>query len=98
MTREVGLHPAATQELIDAADYYDLESPGLGAAFVDDFERAARDAAQYPEASPIALDPARKKQMVRFPYSVIYSLLEDDVLVVAVAHHRRRPFYWRDRV
>jgi toxin ParE1/3/4 len=36
--------------------------------------------------------------MVRFPYSVIYSLLEDDVLVVAVAHHRRRPFYWRDRV
>ena len=36
--------------------------------------------------------------MARFPCAIIYSLLDDEILVLAVAHHRRRPFYWRDRL
>jgi hypothetical protein len=32
-----------------------------------------------------------------FPYSVFYSVLSDRVRIIAVAHDRRRPFFWRDR-
>jgi toxin ParE1/3/4 len=36
--------------------------------------------------------------MARFPYAVVYSLIDDAVYVLAVAHSRRRPFYWQDRL
>jgi hypothetical protein len=35
--------------------------------------------------------------MRRFPYSLIYAALVDEIRILAVAHHSRRPGYWRDR-
>jgi len=34
----------------------------------------------------------------RFPFTIIYAIDTNEVVVVAVAHQRRRPFYWRARV
>jgi toxin ParE2 len=36
-------------------------------------------------------------RMNRFPYSVIYALENDELVVLAIAHQHRKPFYWRDR-
>lgn len=41
---------------------------------------------------------ARAELLVRFPYSLAYRQVGDDIAVVAVAHQNRAPFYWRDRV
>lgn len=98
MSRRIRLHPAALQELEEAAAFYDLQSSGLGEAFLDDFERAGGQILLLPDSSPIASRHARRKLMARFPYAVVYSLIDDDVFVLAVAHSRRRPFYWRDRL
>jgi toxin ParE2 len=98
VNRRTRLHPAARQELDEAAAYYDLERPGLGTAFLDDFERAGKQLRSLPESCPLISLHARKKLMARFPYEVIYSMIEDDVYVLAVAHGHRRPFYWQDRV
>ncbi|MCZ7663786.1 MAG: type II toxin-antitoxin system RelE/ParE family toxin [Thermoleophilia bacterium] len=98
MNRRIRLHPAALQELQEAAAFYDLEGPGLGGAFLDDFERAGEQILLLPESSPIARKHARRKFMARFPYAVVYSLIDEDVFVLAVAHSRRRPFYWQDRL
>ena len=98
MNRKIRLHPTAQLELDEAAAYYDLEGLGLGSAFIDDFERAGEQIRQLPESSPIARDPVREKLMTRFPYSVVYSFVSDEVYVLAVAHNRRRPFYWQDRL
>jgi len=35
--------------------------------------------------------------MRRFPYSIVYRVETEKVFVLAVAHLRRRPLYWRDR-
>jgi toxin ParE1/3/4 len=98
VSRQVRLHPAAQQELEEAAAYYDLEGPGLGAAFLDDFERAGEQIRLLPESSPLARKHARRKLMARFPYAVVYSLVAGDVFILAVSHSRRRPFYWQDRL
>ncbi len=98
MSRQVRLHPAAQQELNEAAAYYDLEGPGLGSAFLDDFQHAGDQVRSLPESSPIVFGHARRKLMTRFPYALIYALIDDDVYVLAVAHGRRRPFYWQDRL
>ena len=82
----------------EAADFYDLERPGLGTEFLDVVERTMHRVIEHPESYPIALEPVRKCVLSRFPYSVIYSVRDGEVYVSAVAHHSRRPFYWRDRI
>jgi plasmid stabilization system protein ParE len=97
MSRRVRFHPAAQRELNEAANFYDLESPGLGSAFLTAVERALIQVRAFPEASPVALAPVRKKLVSGFPYSVLYSVVSDSIIVLAIAHSHRRPFYWRDR-
>lgn len=97
MSRPLRLHPAAQRELVEAAAYYDAESPGLGSAFVSESEHALQQIRVYPEAAPVGFGSVRVRDLVAFPYSLHHALLGDAVLVLSVAHHSRRPFYWRDR-
>jgi plasmid stabilization system protein ParE len=96
MSRSLRLHPAAQRELDEAATYYDAGSPGLGSAFLTEFDHALQQIRAFPEAAPIGLGSVRVRVLVTFPYSLHYALLGDAVLVLSIAHHSRRPFYWRD--
>jgi len=97
MTPPLRFDPAAQRELSEAADFYDAEDPGLGGAFLDAAERAFEQIQAFPESSPISLVPVRVKVLSAFPFSVIYWVTEEVIIVLAVAHHRRRPEYWRGR-
>ena len=97
MSRGLRLHPAAQLELAEITAYYEAESPGLGEAFLAEAQHAFTQLAAFPEAFPTGYGHVRVKALAAFPYSVHYSLLGDDVLVLALAHHSRRPFYWRER-
>ncbi|HSL96708.1 MAG TPA: type II toxin-antitoxin system RelE/ParE family toxin, partial [Thermoleophilia bacterium] len=48
----------------------------------------------FPDAAPLVRGQVRKQAMAAFPYSVVYTLIDDAVVVLAIAHHARRPFYW----
>ena len=98
MSLRPGFHPDAKREMREAADFYDLERPGLGSEFLDAVESTMQRVIDHPESAPIALDPVRKCKVVRFPYSVVYALRDGRVFVSAVAHTSRRPFYWQDRL
>jgi toxin ParE1/3/4 len=92
------IHPAATRELQQAADYYELVRAGLGHAFLDEIERAFERIRQYPEAAPLVEGTVRKATVHhRFPYSVMYSVRPSGIRILAIAHQRRRPLYWRSR-
>jgi toxin ParE1/3/4 len=97
MTRPTRFDPAAQRELNEAADFYDAEDPGLGGAFLGAAERAFEQIQAFPESSPISLAPVRTKVLSAFPFSVIYWVTDEVIIVLAVAHHRRRPEYWRGR-
>ena len=97
MTRPIRFDPAAQRELNEAADFYDAEDPGLGGAFLDAIERAIKQIQAFPESPPISLAPVRTKVLSAFPFSVIYWVTDEVIIVLAVAHHRRRPGYWRGR-
>lgn len=84
--------------MLEAADFYELEKPGLGSTFLDEVHRALRQAMEHPAAAPVALGNVRRRVVAKFPYSVMYSAGEVGIVVSAVAHHRQRPLYWRDRV
>lgn len=97
MTSGVRFHPEAELELYAAADFYDREGPGLGSDFLEEVDRALRGAIELPEASPLGLGLTRRLVLQRFPYSVMYYVSHREIVVSAIAHQCRRPYYWRDR-
>lgn len=99
MSRTLRLHPGARRELIEAARYYDGENPGLGGVFLARVHRAFDRILAFPDASPVSRGSLRIKVLESFPYSVHYAVLADEVIIiVSIAHHSRRPFYWGERV
>ena len=90
-------HPEAEQEFVEAAAYYERNVRGLGERFGSEVRHAIERLLEYPElGSPIDAD-LRRLLLTRFPYFLIYSFTADLLRVVAVAHSRRRPGYWRTR-
>ena len=88
----------AEAELDEAIRWYADQAPGLGNAFLIEVLSAADRIARYPEAWHQLTDDIRRYRLGRFPYGLIYSIDEGDILVLAIAHLHRRPEYWRDRL
>ena len=87
----------ARQELEDAVRYYELEYSGLGKRLKEEVRKAALRIAAYPQAWSIVRGDVRKCLLHKFPYKVMYSVEEDHILVIAVAHQHRKPDYWVGR-
>lgn len=87
----------ARQELEDAVRYYELEYSGLGSKFKEEVRKAVLRIAAYPQAWSIERGDVRKCLLHRFPYKLLYSVEEDHILVIAIAHQHQRPGYWVGR-
>ncbi len=94
---------AAAEEAVEAAAWYEKERSGLGIDFQNAIE-AALDVLEQdivPLTSMSGVSGARgvKRLMLRrFPYAVIVHENDTVIMVIAFAHHSRKPGYWRDRV
>jgi len=90
-------HPDADVELEEAALFYESRMAGLGKSFAAEVDRTIALVREFPEAgSPVG--PKRRRVLVaRYPYSIVYRQDPDAIVIVAVAHQRRRPDYWRRR-
>lgn len=101
--REPHFHPAARTELIEAIEEYEQQREGRGAAFDAAIGRAITKILEAPERWPLARRAperlgTRGYMLKRFPYDVIYRLVgEDELKIIAIAHHKRRPGYWTKR-
>ena len=92
-------HTAAEFEYLEAIAFYELRRPGIGLAFLDEFEGAMEIVTRSPGLYPIEMKPdIRRVAMKRFPFSIIYRRATSCVQVLAVAHQSRHPRYWLDRL
>ncbi len=85
-------------EMVSAATYYETQVDGLGEAFLAKLESVVLDIAERPEAWPEICNGIHKHLVHRFPYAVLYQIDPDEIVVVAIMHHRRRPEYWLERL
>jgi plasmid stabilization system protein ParE len=93
----VEFHPEARAEALESEAWHSERDPSVAVAFAAELERAVEAIAETPLAWPPHRSGTRRRLLRKFPYAVVYRTLTDRVQVVAVAHQRRRPGYWRDR-
>lgn len=70
----------------------------LGSEFLEEVEHSIALIRRYPNAAPILHARARQRETNRFPYGLVYLVRESDIVIIAVAHLKRRPVYWRRRL
>jgi plasmid stabilization system protein ParE len=90
-------HPKAEAELSEAAAHYESQVTGLGRAFAAEAERIISLLRTHPDTGSSLGLRRRRMSMDRFPYWIVYQRDPESLLIIAVAHFRRRPGYWRRR-
>jgi toxin ParE1/3/4 len=93
----VRLHPLAADEAEAAYAWYLERNATVSEAFLQELDAAMQIILEAPERWPTLYGHYRRYLLHRFPFSVVYFRRGDLVEVIAVAHHRRRPGYWRKR-
>ncbi len=88
----------AEEEFEMPASYYQEQSSGLGLEFISEVQRTCRLISASPNASTKIHNDIRWKLVRRFPFAVIYKVKLDSILIIAVAHQRRKPGYWLSRM
>jgi plasmid stabilization system protein ParE len=95
--RSVRFHPDAIAEGQAAYEWYRDRNPSAANAFVAELDHAIRQIQDNSEGWPMHMHGTRKFLFRRFPYQVIYRIIESTIQVIAVAHGRRRAGYWKSR-
>jgi plasmid stabilization system protein ParE len=95
--RRVEFHPEAYTEAEDARSWYEAQSPGLGMAFIDAVQTAIDAIQDSPDMWPPYQYGSRRFFLRRFLFSLIYRYDTMKIQIIAVAHLRRKPGYWKDR-
>jgi plasmid stabilization system protein ParE len=100
MKRTLRVSPEAEAEVQSAATWYEGKRPGLGIEFIAVIDKAFESILENPEACPVwRADRAyRRCFLKRFPYVVFFGISAATVEIIAVAHAKRSPGYWLDRL
>ena len=88
----------AEEEMTEASVFYETASAHLGADFLDDIDHVINLLRNYRMLGQQVEKNFRRALLRHFPFSLIYAIETDAIVIVAVAHQSRRPGYWRDRV
>jgi plasmid stabilization system protein ParE len=98
MSQRVRFFLEASEEIEGAANWYGRRSPAAQATFLREIDHAITAILDAPQRWTSYIDGTRRYVFRKFPYSVVYFVDDGMVLIVAVAHDKRRPGYWRRRL
>ena len=99
MTRPIRTTEPASDEFSEAVHWYEAKRSGLGAEFFDAVATTLSLIETNPEiGTTISADGQTRRVLVaKFPYQLVYRLRPTEMVIVAIAHLKRRPEYWKDR-
>ena len=75
--------------------WYVERSLPAGKAFLKELTHAVERVSETPEQWPQYIEGTRRYVFHRFPFSLVYREMGTDVAVVAIAHGKRKPGYWK---
>ena len=100
MTRRFVIRPGVELDIRDGADWYESKvDKALARRFLRAVEQAFVKVMEHPETWPRwEIDPSYQKFLMKhFPFIIFYRVTASQVRVVAVAHAKKKPGYWKQR-
>ncbi|MFX1238854.1 MAG: type II toxin-antitoxin system RelE/ParE family toxin [Promethearchaeota archaeon] len=90
----------AEEEMNYSAQYYNQQASGLGFDFLKEIEKSLLSIEENPERYPLCEINIHKFNVKRFPFSIFYVFEKelDKIVILAIAHQKRKPNYWKYRV
>ncbi len=82
----------------EAAQFYEGRSEGLGEDFLDEAQHTVESILAFPKSGPTVSKNLRRRILRRFPFGLLYAIEGERIVIVAVAHLKRRPRYSKDRM
>ncbi len=100
MSLPVRPHVEAEPELLDAVLYYAERSRSAAVQFLDVVDDALVQIAEMPRSAPAwpGLPDVRRRVLKTYPYAIVYAIEQEEILILAFEHVKRRPGYWLRRV
>jgi len=95
--KPVELHPGAEEDYLHTLAWYRDRNFSTAVKFDDAFWQAIRAIEDAPDRWPVYFSHFRRYTLHQFPFSIVYRVEPSRLFVLAVAHGRRRPGYWKDR-
>ncbi len=99
MLMKVVLYPQAADELQDAFLWYENKAWNLGNELLDEVDRSIAAIQEMPMTWPFYQERTglRRYLLHRFPFGIIYRIVNNQVQIIALMHLRRKPGYWKNR-
>ena len=97
MTYKLSIRKEAEADIAEAYQYYEDCQAGLGSAFMTSIDESVSRIKGNPLQYKVVGKKIRRVLVKRFTYGVFYTLNEDEIIVLAVAHARRNPKHWQSR-
>jgi toxin ParE1/3/4 len=94
----IDVHPEAVAEAQAAVQWYREKSPSAADAFLAELDRAVERIAENPGMYPHYVRGTRRYLLQRFPFYLVYHQVAGKLQIVAIAHGRRKPGYWKKRI
>ena len=94
---QIDFHPEATAELDTTMDWYAVRSVSAARNFIVAVDLAITAIVSEPQRFVHIDDRHQSCAVTKFPFQIVFRRHNDRIIVVAVAHAKRRPGYWRDR-
>lgn len=96
-------HPAAERKLDEAIEHDEAELPGRGLRLEQQVARLVLRLRRFPVSAPTwpGLDSAhevRRAKVRRHPFLVVYMVQSGQLIILAVAHTKKKPGYWASRI
>ncbi|MCB0581491.1 MAG: type II toxin-antitoxin system RelE/ParE family toxin [Phaeodactylibacter sp.] len=91
-------HDLAREEVRDAYQYYESKRPGLGDEFLEEIDKVIQRTLDSPEIYPVEFGEARKGVVRKFPYIIIYTVLDQSIFIVSVFNTDQDTSAWKRRV
>ena len=98
MTTRIIVQPEAEADVSEAFRWYESRRSGLGAEFIAEVDQTFARIAENPRLTRPRYRGSRRVYLRRFPYAVLYVLIDDNVHVLGVLYERSSPQRFRSRL
>jgi plasmid stabilization system protein ParE len=98
MILPVSLRVEAQVEFDEAFDWYEQQQSGLGLDFLNCVTALIEQISLIPESCEVVFQDIRRAVVQKYPYSILYYLETEQIVVIAVFHSKRNPKIWQKRI